>query len=84
MQVGMIKGHTRIIGKSQGYIGLPLRDIAINSTVTGADTPAMESAWIADPAEIAAIAAGAPIILRVIGTVHPPVMVYVGEVPSDG
>ncbi|NEH72327.1 hypothetical protein [Rhizobium leguminosarum] len=84
MQIGMIQGHTRIIGKSQGYIGLPLRDVVTNDTVNGPDTPAMETAWIPDPDEIAAIVAGAPIILRILGTVHPPVMIYVGEVPTDG
>ncbi|QIO64829.1 hypothetical protein [Rhizobium leguminosarum] len=84
MQIGMIEGHTRIIGKSQGYRGLPLRDVATNDTVNGPDTPAMETAWIPDPDEIAAIVAGAPIILRILGTAHPPVMIFVGEVPSDG
>lgn len=80
MQVGMIEGATRVIGKSQGYLGLPLRDIVIDSTVTGPDTPAMETAWT--PKEIDAIIAGAPIILRVIGTGHPPVMLLVGQEPQ--
>lgn len=82
MQIGMIAGHTRIIGKSQGYLGLPLRDILVEDTVNGPGTPAMETAWLPTPAEIAAIAAGAPIILRVLGTAHPPVMIYVGEEPT--
>ena len=33
-------------------------------------------------AEIAAINAGAPVILRILGTVHPPVAVEVGKVPE--
>lgn len=82
MQIGMITGHTRVLGKSQGYLGLPLRDVTINSTVTGEGTPAMETAWLPTPGEIEAIAAGAPIILRVIGTAHPPVMMSVGDIPS--
>jgi hypothetical protein len=41
----------------------------------------METAWLPTPKEIEAINAGAPIILRVIGVAHPPVMVEVGEVP---
>jgi hypothetical protein len=82
MQVGMIEGATRVIGKSQGYLGLPLRDIVIDSTVTGPDTPAMETAWFPTPKEIDAIIAGAPIILRVIGTGHLPVMLTVGEEPQ--
>ena len=34
--------------------------------------------------DLAKIAAGAPIILTVVGNVHPPVMVSVGPVPEDG
>jgi len=82
MQIGRIQGCTRTLGKSQGYLGLPLRDILINSSVTGPNTPAMETAWFPTPDEIAAIVSGAPIILRVVGAGHPPVMLYAGEVPS--
>lgn len=82
MQIGMIEGHTRILGKSQGYLGLPLRDVLVNSTVTGEWTPAMETAWFPTPKEIEAIMAGAPIILCVIGTGHPPVMMSVGDIPA--
>jgi len=84
MQIGMIAGHTRILGKSQGYYGLPIRDCVINEAVTGPDTPAMESAWHPTPREIEAIIAGAPIILRLLGRVHPPVMIETGIAPSDG
>lgn len=82
MEIGRIQGCTRVIGKSQGYYGLPLRDIVVNDTVTGPETPAMETAWLPTPEELAALNAGAPIILRVVGRGHPPVMVYVGEVPA--
>ncbi|MBX5253380.1 hypothetical protein HJC03_23710 [Rhizobium sp. NLR4b] len=84
MQVGIIQGHTRILGKSQGYLGLPVRDIVVDDVVNGPETPAMQTAWLPTPDEIAAIAAGAPIILQILGVNHPPVMVYVGEIPSDG
>lgn len=83
MQIGMIKGCTRIIGKSQGYLGLPLRDIKIDCSVAGPGTPAMETAWLPTPKEIEAITAGAPIILRIHGAGHPPVMLYIGEAPND-
>lgn len=82
MQIGVISGHTRILGKSQGYLGLPLRDVRINCTVGGEGTPAMETAWFPTPKEIEAINAGAPVILRIIGTAHPPVMVDVGDPPE--
>lgn len=81
MQIGRIEGATRVLGKSQGYLGLPLRDVEINCSVGGERTPAMETAWLPTPKEIAAIVAGAPIVLRVIGTTHPPVMLEVGSPP---
>jgi len=84
MQIGHIEGATRVLGKQQGYLGLPLRDVKINCGVGGENTPAMETAWIPMPHEIAAIVAGAPIILRIIGSSHPPVMVDVGAAPPVG
>lgn len=35
MLIAAIEGVTRIIGKSQGYLGLPLRDEVMNCAVTG-------------------------------------------------
>lgn len=82
MQIGRIEGATRVLGKSQGYLGLPLRDVLLPTTVDGPETPCMETAWLPTPAEIERINAGAPVILRVVGFQHPPVMVDVGEVPA--
>lgn len=81
MIIKHIAGATRVIGKSQGYIGLPLRDETINCTVRGPATPCMVTAWEPTPAEIERIRAGAPVLLRVLGTAHPPVMIEVGEAP---
>ena len=83
MEIGRIKGCTRVIGKSQGYYGLPLRDEMINDSVTGPGTPAMVTAWFPTPDELVAINAGAPIHLTVVGTGHPPVMLAVGEAPEE-
>lgn len=82
MQIGRIEGCTRVLGRSQGYLGLPLRDVLIDDAVSGPGTPAMETAWFPTPEEIAAINAGAPVILRVLGTAHPPVMVVTGKAPE--
>jgi hypothetical protein len=81
MIIGMISGVTRVIGKSQGYLGLPLRDVTINCSVNGL-SPAMETAWEPTPDELARLNAGAPVILRVLGQQHPPVSLDVGEVPE--
>lgn len=39
----------------------------------------MRSAWVPTPEEREAIAAGAPIILQIVGTRHPVVALYTGE-----
>lgn len=83
MQIGRIAGCTRVIGKSQGYLGLPLRDVILETTVDGPATPAMQSAWFPTPDEIAAINSGAPVILTVLGQGHPPVMLGTGEIPAE-
>lgn len=75
MQIAMIEGATRIIGKSQGYLGLPLRDEMINCLVGGEGTPAMVTAW--------QLNAGASVHLHILGTAHPPVMVEVGPTPTE-
>lgn len=82
MQIGRIQNATRVVGKAQGYLGLPLRDEAINSTVDGL-TPSMVTAWFPTPKELDAINAGAPIHVRILGNIPPPMMVEVGPVPSD-
>ncbi|QRM43995.1 hypothetical protein [Rhizobium sp. BG4] len=83
MQIAMIERATRILGKSQGYLGLPLRDELINCTVGGEGTPAMVTAWTPTPDELERLNAGASVHLRILGTMHPPVMVEVGEVPTE-
>lgn len=82
MDITKIDGFTRVIGEEQGYIGLPLRDISVNDPVTGPDAPAMESAWQPDAADLVTLQAGGQIILRLYGTQHPPVAIYVGN-PTD-
>lgn len=75
---GHIAGATRVLGKSQGYIGLSIRDERMDCQPDGPNTPVMTSAWFPTPDEIAAIAAGTPVYLRIVGTAHPPVMLYAG------
>lgn len=79
MDIIRIEGTTRTIGAAQGYIGLPLRDITVDDSVTGPDSPAMETAWLFSEDELAAVNAGQPVILRLMGRQHPPVMLYVGS-----
>lgn len=78
MQIGMIAGATRVIGRSQGYMGLPLKDIMYAD-----GTPAMASAWFPTPKELEALMVGAPVILEVLCAGHPPVKLSVGDAPDD-
>lgn len=82
MQIGRVQGTTRVLGKSQGYMGLPLRDELINCKVGGEGVPSMVTAWHPTPKELEALNAGAPVHVRLIGDAHPPIMVEVGEVPE--
>jgi hypothetical protein len=82
MMIKMIAGATRVLGKQQGYLGLPIRDEQVVDTVLG-PVDSMVSAWEPTPEEIACIAAGGTIYLRLLGVSHPPVMIW-AEPPDDG
>jgi hypothetical protein len=76
-----IEGCTRVLGAPVGWTpdtagpccGLPIRD------ELNIEAPCMVSAWEPTPAELAALNAGAKVMLRVLGTGHPPVMLWAGE-----
>lgn len=85
MHVGHIRGVTRNLGAPANWDrekdgicgGLPIRD-----EVQGR-LRVMTSAWLPTPEELASLNAGAPVYLRVVGTGHPPVMVYVEAKGQD-
>ena len=76
-----ISNATRNLGKPidwdderDGPCGsLAIRDTRLNGA------PCMLSAWQPSPEELAALNAGAKIYLHVIGGIHPPVAISVGE-----
>ena len=82
MLIARIEGATHTIGKSQGYLDLPVRVETVNCAVNGPDTPAMTTAWHPTPAELRALNAGAAVHVRLIAVQHPPIMVEVGGVPA--
>jgi hypothetical protein len=85
MIIDHIAGATRVLGKGQGYIPLPLRDeIQTVRLRDGSEhaAPFMVTAWQPTPQEMAAIAKGAPIYLHLQGRSHPPVRLEVGEPPE--
>ena len=83
MQIGRISNATRVCGKSQGFLGLPIRDEIVNCPVCGPETNSMVTAWIPTPEEIALIKRGAPVHVRVLGLTPLPMMVEVGEPPAE-
>jgi predicted dienelactone hydrolase len=82
MMIARILNATRVIGKRQGYLGLPLRDEKRSTAVDGPETPVMVmvTAWAPTPDELERLAKGASVHLVVVGTQHPPVLLEVGEV----
>lgn len=81
MIILQIEGATRTLGKSQGYLGLPVRDEIQDSTIGGEvhRVQMMVTAWEPTPDELARLNAGAPVLLHVMGTGHPPVRIEVGK-----
>jgi len=85
MRTLRIRGFTRYLGKpsdwrpdDQG----PCNHLAIRDEMTTAGH-GMTSAWEPLPEEIERIKAGAPILLTVLGAVHPPVAMSVGAALDD-
>lgn len=83
MLIKRIEGFTRLLGKSQGYLGLPVRDEVIVDAATDDETPSMTTAWEPTPEELDALNAGASVQVRLLGDVHPPIMVFTGPVPDQ-
>ena len=79
MLIARIPNATRVLGKSQGYLGLPIRDEVRSTTVDGPQTPVMVTAWEPTPDELVRLNAGACVHLVLLGTQHPPVILEVGE-----
>ncbi|WP_293862275.1 hypothetical protein [uncultured Alsobacter sp.] len=77
-----ISGCTRIVGKSQGFTGLSIRDETLEILPgTGFEASVMVTSWEPTPDELMRLNAGAPVILKLAGTMHPPVLMMVGDVP---
>lgn len=80
MQAGRIPNATRVLGKSQGYLGLPVRD----EILEGDTGPCMATAWLPNTDELDRLLAGASVHVLILGTQHPPIRVEVGAAPDSG
>jgi hypothetical protein len=81
MIIQRIEQCTRTLGKSQGYLGLPIRDVIIHDKTSGQMIQAMQSTWEPTPNELENLNKGARVILTIVGTGHPPVMLDVSDPP---
>ena len=81
MMIARPEGVTRVCGKGQGFLGLPLRDDTINCSVQGL-VNRMVTAWEPKPDELAALNAGATVHVGICGDRPPPMNVWVGPVPE--
>ncbi len=75
MIIGHIRGFTRTLGKSQGYQGLPIRDLELYDPATQRIRPAMQTLWHPSPDELALLLKGGGVKLTLLGNGHPPVMI---------
>jgi hypothetical protein len=79
-----IEGRTRYLGAPADWVPDergPCGRLAIRDEITTAGL-SMASAWEPTPEEIDRISKGAKVILWVIGSMHPPVALSVGNVPD--
>ena len=77
---GRIANATRVLGAPEGWD--PEKDGDCGGLAIADVDGVMISAWMPLPDELEKLAAGAPIYLQVVGTGHPPVMLFVGEPPA--
>lgn len=81
----MIEGHTRVVGKSQGYVPLAIRDEKVMDVTTGREVNQMTTAWELTEREIFALKAGRPLLVSIFGNGWPPILIQVrgeeGEKP---
>lgn len=73
MLIKRIAAATRVLGKAQGFLGLPVRDEDIDGMAV------MTTAWEPTPDEIERISRGAAVYIRLGGSMHPPIRVDVED-----
>ena len=78
MEIERIEGHTRLLATEQRqYRPLYIRDQELDGVNY------MTSQWRPDAEDIAKIVMGAPLLLSIAGTGHPPVLVHLGPIPES-
>lgn len=63
---------TRVLGESQGYLPLPVRDGRLPD-----GTPYMDTEWALDADEVERLRLGGRVRVRILGRAHPPIKLEV-------
>jgi hypothetical protein len=78
-----IEGATRVLGKDQGYIPLPVRDRRVIDQATGKEVNELAIAFELTPLEMEGLINGMTLYVSMYAITPPPVRVYVGASPDD-
>lgn len=82
MIIGIPDNHNVVAGRSQGYMGLPMRvqpHLTSLNDGTVFESPCMITQWRPTKEELALLNNGEPVFVRMLGTTPPPMMVGVGD-----
>jgi len=78
-----IEGFTRELAKGQPeYLNLCIRDERVD--VAGQQCNAMVSSWEPTPQQLAILNAGGKVMLRILGSSHPPVSLWAEAPKMEG
>lgn len=82
MNIGIPDNHNVVAGRSQGYLGLPMRVQPIHSALKDGsvfESMCMITQWRPTKEELALLNAGEVVYVRMLGTTPPPMSVGVGD-----
>ncbi len=79
---GVVAGATHRLAPPEDWDQTGSRGRCVALMIRRNESGAMTSAWLPTPEKLARIAAGAPVLLTVVGCGHPPVALEVGEIPE--
>lgn len=68
MNIALINGFVGIAGVDQGYRGLPYRRAVLEDSVNGPGTPAIQTAWLPTPDQMAVLQKGGAVLVTTLGT----------------
>lgn len=79
----LMKDYTRILGQSQGYDALVVKDETVHCSVNGEGTPCMTTHWEPSLKDLQNLIEGGQVIITILGSDHPPIKVTVSDPFTD-